>query len=590
MAFDRCCAESPIPAENATGLLQNAAMARPQYPQSQQVDRTLEIRPPSAVTMRTQSKLASTEVMLMQEILNSVLRQEAALREEHAQLRGVLQKQHEVISGKVDSMASQQVIPETLVPVQEAKLAAATKSTEFSLFLEGSQSPQPQAKQVPLESQMTISSFHPDDAVKLAKQMKIRQTQDAEEALRGQIKCDIETATGLTLRMRKIVLSHTFDIFMGIVILVNMFVTAVQLQWQGYGSAHRLGISADDKNWSKVEVAFDTLDVLFNLVYLIEFLMRLIAIRLAFCKSLFNLMDALIVLSTCSETFIIKPFAGDGSAVNLSALRIMRFFRIFRMGRVTHLLHTMENLREMRILIQTLMVSVRGLVWSVMLIGGIILAAAIVMAQLTQHCLFDQAITFERREWMYLAFGTTARATYTIFVCTFTTSWNLYAGPYIEEVGAGFAFFFIPFVVLVNFAVMRVVAALFLKQTMQCADSENNAEELLKLQEKEAIAAELEKIFEQADTSKNGAISRAEFIGMLANEEVVACLSRLDIEIDEAVALFGVLCADDGEADYEEFLNGALKVNSGAKTIDTLQILHQVLEMHKAIARLYLGQ
>lgn len=116
---------------------------------------------------------------------------------------------------------------------------------------------------------------------------------------------------------------------------------------------------------------------------------------------------------------------------------------------------------------------------------------------------------------------------------------------------------------------------------------EHEQAEAAKMREKEKIASELAKIFVQADTSGNGAISQQEFRQMLANEEVVVCLSHLGIEIDEAVALFGVLCVDDGEADYEEFLNGALKVNGSAKTIDTLQILHQVLEMHRLLQKIH---
>ena len=43
----------------------------------------------------------------------------------------------------------------------------------------------------------------------------------------------------------------------------------------------------------------------------------------------------------------------------------------------------------------------------------------------------------------------------------------------------------------------------------------------------------------------------------------------------KVVALFGVLSADDDEADYHEFLSGALKMKGSARTIDAVQILHQ---------------
>lgn len=521
----------------------------------------------------------------IQEILDSVLRQERALREEHARLRTLVQQHHDTLSEKIDAISSSSVLPASVSSAPEPKLAisAGTLAVPTTPGEPKSLSSGNQGLQAP------VPAGQADETVKKAKQMKIDQQKAKEEAdaLARVMKLPKETATGLQLKVKRLVTGHNFEFAMGAVILLNMLTTAVQLQWQGYAKGHILGFRDNDANWSQVKVAFDTLTFLFNLVYLVELILRLFAIRLPFFKSVFNLLDTAIVVSTCAETFIIEPFFADAGTINLSALRIMRFFRVFRMGRVTHLLHTMENLREMRILIQTLIVSVRGLVWSVILIGGIILASSVIIAQLSHTFLLDESVSIERRQFMYLSFGTTARACYSIFVCTFTTSWPSYATPYIEEVGSGFTFFFIPFVVLVNFAVIRVVAALFLKQTMHVADCENEAEESLRMAEKESIAVELATMFEAADTSKNGAISMQEFAEVLANPEVIGCLSHLDIEIDEAVALFGVLCADDGEADYEEFLNAALKVNSPAKTIDSLQILHQVLEMHKLVQNVH---
>ena len=83
----------------------------------------------------------------------------------------------------------------------------------------------------------------------------------------------------------------------------------------------------------------------------------------------------------------------------------------------------------------------------------------------------------------------------------------------------------------------------------------------------------MRKLFSEADTSGDGSLSKSEFREMLRNSEVIRIFDSLEIEIEEAINLFGVLCADDGEADYDEFVTGAYKLKGGARTIDTLQIM-----------------
>lgn len=170
-----------------------------------------------------------------------------------------------------------------------------------------------------------------------------------------------------------------------------------------------------------------------------------------------------------------------------------------------------------------------------------------------------------------------------MFEMTFTGRWGIYARTVQEHISIGFAIFFVPYVVVVNFAVMRVVAALFLKQTLSVA-AQDDAKKAAKLEaEKERIAGELSEFFGEADVSGNGAVSSAEFEAMLKNPSVAEHFKDLGLETEEAVALFGVLCADDGEADYQEFLDGALKMRKNAQVSDIIQMMHTQGEVLRAI-------
>merc|ERR1712187_692374 len=93
-------------------------------------------------------------------------------------------------------------------------------------------------------------------------------------------------------------------------------------------------------------------------------------------------------------------------------------------------------------------------------------------------------------------------------------------------------------------------------------------------------------IFSKADTSGDGKLSKLEFQAMMQDTVLVEMFERLDMDIDEVYALFEILSSDDGFADYEEFLVGALKMKSSARTFDAIQILHELGTLQKMVSRI----
>lgn len=192
----------------------------------------------------------------------------------------------------------------------------------------------------------------------------------------------------------------------------------------------------------------------------------------------------------------------------------------------------------------------------------------------------------ETRVWLYESFGTTAGSVYTMFECTFTGGWRFYSRPLIEDVDYKFALFWVGWIVFVNFMTMRIVGALFLKQTMDVAAVDAERLAMSNMKRKDKFAGALRDIFVLVDTSGDGAISLDEFETMLQNEEVFKNFRKLGLDEDEVTALFTVLSDDDGCADYEEFLHGALKMNSSARTIDSVQVMHNQMSMHRDLLQL----
>jgi hypothetical protein len=76
-------------------------------------------------------------------------------------------------------------------------------------------------------------------------------------------------------------------------------------------------------------------------------------------------------------------------------------------------------------------------------------------------------------------------------------------------------------------------------------------------------------------------ISEKEFEAMLTNPKVVEHFENLELEIDDVVALFDVCSSDDGHADLEEFLQGALKLKTSAYRVDMVQVMQKQLELNR---------
>merc|ERR1719324_1178709 len=140
------------------------------------------------------------------------------------------------------------------------------------------------------------------------------------------------------------------------------------------------------------------------------------------------------------------------------------------------------------------------------LICCIIAASGVFMAQLLIGFIEDDDSPIEERLWAYGRFGGSSRAIYSMFEATFTGSWHLSARPMIADVSSGFGVFWVLYVICINFAMMRIVAALFLKQTLAVATQDSEHMAVAKLERKRQVAELMRELFTKADKTGDGLI------------------------------------------------------------------------------------
>lgn len=384
--------------------------------------------------------------------------------------------------------------------------------------------------------------------------------------------------SSLSFRMKRAILGFYFEAVMGFTIVINTVLMLVSLQMSGNHTAYRLGVGRDSE-WLEMEERFEVAECCFVALYVVELVLRIWAAGWDFPNHLMNVADAWIVVISAIDSFVL-PYLDVQDKINVSVLRCVRIFRLLRFMKFVRFA---EQLGEMRILIHTMEVSLKGVIWSAIFLLGIVTMGSLLLLQLVANFLQDQSISLDRRIWLYNNFGTTTRVTYTMFECTFTGGWTLYSRPMIEEVSPAFAIYWIGYIMLVNFMTMRVIGAIFLKHALAVASRDEERAAMQKLKGRAHIAQQIRKIFARADVTGDGAINRAEFDEMIGDKQVMKYFLKIGLDEEEIIALFNVLSSDDGVVDYEEFLRGALKMKNSARTLDTIQMMHAQLIMSRKV-------
>ncbi|CAJ1439223.1 unnamed protein product, partial [Effrenium voratum] len=161
------------------------------------------------------------------------------------------------------------------------------------------------------------------------------------------------------------------------------------------------------------------------------------------------------------------------------------------------------------------------------------------------------------------------------FEITHSGSWPALVRPVLEKVDPWYAILFLPYIALVVFAVIRVVTALFIKETL--ASAANDAE--MVMDETRRLAVEyqekLEELFCLVDDDGDGHLSAEEFLAAMSLPSVEQYLRFLDVSIRDCRPLFDILTEGDGLITITEFCKGLMQLKGQARALDIVVLQHE---------------
>jgi len=374
--------------------------------------------------------------------------------------------------------------------------------------------------------------------------------------------------------------STKFDTFVGVLILGNAVVLMIQLQFQGYKSAIVLKLQSDSGDWDNADHWFFVMEHIFNGLFVMELIGRLCVFRCGFFKEFSNVYDFGLVFATSVQMYIMDPLGSGGSGANLTLFRLTRFVRFVRVLRIVRV---MKLFGELRVLVATIVHSFKALLWSMILLMMIMIMSGVFLCQLLKDFIQDEDGPYELRHWTFRHYGSSMRAVWTMFEVTLSGGWPMYARRLVEEVSGWYAIFWIFYIWVVVFAIIRIITAIFLKETLQVAASDAEMMVNEQMKAKQHYVKKLSTVFNALDTSGDGRLSEPEFKTIMSHPKVKSWLQILELEVHDAEGLFHLLDDGDGEITYDEFLQGVMRLKGPAKSMDVVAILRASDKMVKKL-------
>lgn len=141
-----------------------------------------------------------------------------------------------------------------------------------------------------------------------------------------------------------------------------------------------------------------------------------------------------------------------------------------------------------------------------------------------------------------------------------------------ENFSEWFSIFFLIYRCVLGFAVLNVVNAVFVQQTMKTASSDEDLAFKQKEKDVAMYTRKVKKLFQTIDVSGDGTINIEEFAKLVQSPKMKFWMSQLELEYHDLLSLFEFLDNGDGEITLMEFIEGASRLRGGAKALDVWRL------------------
>ncbi|CAE7233665.1 NaCP60E [Symbiodinium natans] len=370
-------------------------------------------------------------------------------------------------------------------------------------------------------------------------------------------------------KLRDWLQSNQYEMLMASVLLLNVLWMAFELQVHGSESGWLIGVSDEPlvrpeamPMWDEV---FFVGDMTFAGMFALDVSVRIVVLRLQFWTVWMNYIDVAVSATSLIEISLSHMLRLPVSPVLFRLLRIGKLARAIRMV-------TMSNvLASLQLLIKCLAASMNMLFWSFCLLTFVQCVFGMIVSTLCRDFVTDESYDHAWREGVFRYYGTFTRTFLTMFEILFA-NWSPPARVLVENYSEWFSIFFLIYRCVLGFAVLNVVNAVFVQQTMKTASSDEDLAFKQKEKDVAMYTRKVKKLFQTIDLSGDGTINLHEFAKLVQSPKLKFWMSQLELEYHDLMSLFEFLDNGDGEITLMEFIEGASRLRGGAKALDVWRL------------------
>jgi hypothetical protein len=319
---------------------------------------------------------------------------------------------------------------------------------------------------------------------------------------------------------------------------------------------------------------FYVIETIFCVIFSFELFCRLYVHRCQFFTAdgrAWNIFDfSIVMVQLVEKSFeFYNAIAQEGGKTG-SEFGFMRIMRILRLIRVVRLVRLLRLISELRTIVASLIGSMKSLCWTMVLLILLMYIFGVYLTQtITDHrilCAKDNDHEINaNEELLYLFFDNLPRSILSLFqAMSGGVDWDNIAGPLTAEISPVLGLIIALYIAFALLALMNVVTGVFVENALKNATDE---QETFMVQHARAL-------FQKCDRDSTGRMSWDEFQSQMNDPEMKLYFNVIEVDVEEACELFRLLDIDkSGEVDYEEFLNGCLRLRGNAKAIDLVTMM-----------------
>lgn len=395
---------------------------------------------------------------------------------------------------------------------------------------------------------------------------------------------DLPKAKSAWDRCRSFLQSDFYELVMGLLIIANSISMFVEFEFQGYVVGHSLDYPRMQKPpeqvWPSAQHVFDTMNLAFTITFLVDIVLRIGFLRSEFFRLSFNWLDFLVVLCSVVEILFEELLPLDTVFIRL--LRLGKVARAIRVVRQT------EGMSSLIMLLKCVQASFNTLCWSLSFIVVLQCIAGMVISQVVSQYMMDDTISLEARRAVFRYYGTFTSTFLTMFE-VLLANWAPAARILVDNISDIWVYVFVVYRCVVGFAILNVVNAVFIQQTMRVAQADQELIIKQRIRAEAAYASKMRQFFEKLDTNHSGFLTWEDFNAALQQPELRSWMATLDLESYDLVNLFHLIDDGDGRITVAEFLEGAIRLRGLAKSVDLAQVLNTTRRLDAKMEALFMA-